>query len=409
MPDSPSSTLYQTRLNVSGNTSRDRQVTKAKRVLNRSFNKSPSYYSILLNGTTTNSNINDDSKDKEQKLLLTQIVDVQSAGDIVIWENKTWISLIVDNLDGIYFRGKIKKCESSLKWLDSTGATKEAYFTSTSTSDKVLGIAEDKIMILPNERRYIAIQNNTDTIKIVKNQRFVLDNGRCWRIVNLDTMLTGIIEITLEETELNLELDDVINRVANRFSNDYSIEISNGTSINLVSSGTLQLNVVTKNNGTVMSLPVTYSSLDVIKATINGTGLITSIANGTVTIKASLQSDPTIFATVSIIVSSVVTPTNSISISGVNSIKVTQTQIESGNIMNNGVVDGSKTIIWSLFGSDGVSATTLATITSQTGTNVTIKGNSVSPYLYGDVVLKAICIQDNSIVATKTIHIVSLI
>jgi hypothetical protein len=393
--------------NTQGGNSRDALMNGLKNTLAKSFKDSPSYYSVSINGATTDVHIVDDSDAKEQKLLLTQSTSPLNAGDLVLWNGEYWLTLIVDDMgDGLYYRGTIKKCPSSLKWLDEEGEIKEAWFIISSQTQRGLGLNDGNIIILPNERRYIAVQKNAVTLKIVKGQRFILDNGRAWRVSSVNTLETGLINIELEETQLNPSIDNVTLRVANYYTHTYSISILNGNNISLTTGSTLQLNAQIKDEGNFVNMPLNYQSSDTSIATVNANGLVTGIANGSVTITASLVADPTITTTVNVNVQSVVTNNFVLTISGSDYCKVTTSQVYTGSVLNNGVVDGSKTISWSLFSDDGISATTLATITAN-GNNVTLKANSNSQYGY--VKLVGTCVQDGSINAIKRIQIKSLI
>jgi hypothetical protein len=206
---------YNAYLSINSGSPKERTINHTKQVLSNNFKDSPSYYSVSISGITTDVHITDGSDIKEQKVLLTQSTSPLSTGDLVLWNSENWLTLIVDNMgSGIYYRGTIRKCVSSLKWKNSSGVAKEAYFTFNVQSTANFGVEEGRVINLGNERRQIIIQSNADTQLIKKDQRFIFD-GRAWKVIAKDGLIAGLIYLTLEEDTTNTAKDDVINRVAN--------------------------------------------------------------------------------------------------------------------------------------------------------------------------------------------------
>jgi hypothetical protein len=382
-------------------TPRDRNVDITKRAITSTFKNSPSYYQVQVNTASTPLTstpidlwiVDDPSKVKEIKQIQL-IPDVQlNYGDIINWLGDYWLTTTVDYMGDIYYRGSMQKCYSSLKWKDSKGKTIESYFTVTKDAQRGLGILDGKEMILANERRFIAIQNNVDTLKIIKGQRFIFDNGRCWRTTSIDTLSTGLIQLELEETPLNNTIDNVELRIANYYLHNYTVEITNGTSVNLNTLGTLQLNVTTKDNGVITDLPITYTTTDNTIATVDSTGIITCVANGTVNIKAALTNDPTVYSIINVVVSDVVTSGWTLDISGNDYCEISRIQKFVGEVKNNGVTDTSKLIRWTLYDDSGLVPTTLGEIISQSGHDVSIRANNKYT---GHVKIKGACYEESN-------------
>lgn len=213
--------IFNQRASAYGSTIKNTRVNSMKQNIISSFFNNPSYYSVTVNTPTSpyvsspldSWIVDDPTKTKEVKQIQL-IPDIQlNYGDLISWLGDYWLTTSVDSMSSIYYRGSIQKCYSSLKWQDSTLTTREAYFIVTKDAQRGLGIVDGKVMILPDERRFIAIQNNVDTLKIVKGQRFMLDNGRCWRTTSINTLTTGLVELELEEQELNATLDNVSLRI----------------------------------------------------------------------------------------------------------------------------------------------------------------------------------------------------
>lgn len=312
------------------------KITQLK--IQDTFKNSPNYYQVTRyapsspsTATTLDVWVIDKSDTKDYKEIQAYPSQTINYGDIVSWQNDNWLVLQVDNMGDVYERGYMQKCLSSLKWLDSGGNVKEAYFTVSSQTQRGLGLQDGNVIILPNERRYIAVQNNADTLTVVKGQRFIFDNGRAWRCSSINTLLTGLVEFELEETQFDSATDNLSLRIAN-----YYKPANTGSSTSSSTTGSFTVNIT-----------------------------------------------------------------------GSDYCKVTTSQTYTGQVLNSGSVDPSKTLSWQLFADDGVSSTTLATITSQSGTSATIKADASNQYGY--VKLIATCVQDNTIVTTKRIQIKSLI
>lgn len=392
---------YQTRLNNNGGSVRDATINNTKKVLARNFKESPSYYEIKLNDsiTLTGVHINDDSKDKEQKLVVSPFDELKT-GDLVEWKSDKWLTIATDMLE-THWRGYIKKCESSLKRLNSEGFEREAYFTYKSSPTSSYALQDDKIMVLSKERRNIIIQSNVDTQQIKKEQRFIFDN-RAWKVVGIDGLQTGLIYLTLEEDVIDAARDNLIDRVADYYNNQhvYTLEIDNGNTLSITEGSTVQLQVVVKDNGAIVDSPtLSFVSSDTSVATVNTSGLVSGLLSGTVTVTCSLANNITANDSVSITVAAL--PVDNYSIA-ITSTSTTPNEIKSGSnktytavVSNNGTTV-TKDCTFSLFADDGVSSTTLATITSQTATSCTVKNNNSTS---GYVKLRCTLVDDTSVTA----------
>ncbi|MCM3274453.1 hypothetical protein, partial [Paenibacillus elgii] len=133
--------------------------------------------------------ITDDSKTKEQKVITFRMKDPYTFGDYIKWKNDYWLTVMYDDIGGIYQRGIIQKCVSSLRWLDSEGLIQEAWFTYRLDFYRGAGVNDDKVITRPSERRYIYVQKNEDTLRLRKGQRFIFD-GRPWKLTAIDGLLS---------------------------------------------------------------------------------------------------------------------------------------------------------------------------------------------------------------------------
>jgi hypothetical protein len=404
---------YRKLLDARGGSILGSQKESLKQSILSGFYDSPSYYQVTINSSPTPSDvwIVDDSESKSLKRLTTKPDDALSTslsvGDSVKWGNDYWLTLIVDDMGGIYRRGSIELCVSSIKWQDSTGSIKEAPFYITTTYNNSLGINQDNYLILGSERRYIAIQNNSDTSKIKKGQRFIFDGNRCWKVNSISNLNVGLINLTLEEDQVNEATDNVDLRVCDYITHNYAISITNGSSVSMNANSTLQLNITVTDNGNIVSSPsLTYTSSDTAISTVDSNGLVTAVTSGGATITVAMTSDTSIYATIGVNVVVVVTDNYSVSISGSSVIKQNQTSTYTSSVTNNGVVVNDQLVTFDIFADDKVSTTTLAKISSQDGKSCTVVNNNATN---GYVQVRVMLQSDNSIIGWFRVQMKSLI
>lgn len=268
-----------------GNSKRQSLLNSTKQMLSRHFSDSPSYYEVAFNNDSelTGVHIVDDSQTKEQNLVISPFKEVKT-GFIVHWRDYDWLTIIVDPLE-THWKGTIKKCESTLKWLDAQGLVKETPFTQKFSST-AYPLQDDKIMILSKERRVILVQANDDTKQIKKDRRFIFDE-RCWKVIGYNGLVEGLLELTLEEDQFHDTLDNIELRIADYYGRvaNYKVQILNGSNSSLSLDDSLQLTIrITNNESVVDSPPLLFVSSNESVATVDDKGLITAVSVGEVII-----------------------------------------------------------------------------------------------------------------------------
>ena len=408
---------YNAILSVQKSTPRDSRIALTKRSIESDFFASPSYYrvdaylpSTPLSSTPLEVWILDDSDSKFQKQFISHPSQELDSGYLFYWPDmdQYYLTYIADkNLGDIYSRGTAMRCFSSIRWLDSDGNIREAWFCQLNTNSSTLGLNDGQVLIMPSERRQITVQNNQFTELINKEQRFIFD-GRAWRTLNVDRLIDGIITLTVEEHQIDPARDNVDLRIADYYNSVHEkiIKILNGDFIQLSVGDITQLNVQVIDNGIVVDKPIEFESSDESIATVDENGLIVCLSEGNVVITASLTDDNKVFSKINIQVNAVAEDNYVITISGSDVCKSNQTQTYTAEVRNNGVVDNSKSVEWSLLADDKSSSTALALITLQTGTSCTIKANNNQQYGY--VQLQARLIDDETVISFKRIQIKGL-
>ncbi len=343
----------------------------------------------------TNTNLQTHYDDKK-----ISSIELLKCGDLVDYANRKW--LIINEVNGLRYdtyKAIMRCCDYTVKFSIDCKVYEFPCIIESST----FGIAADNTMILPSDIIKVTVQENADTLKVGRDKRFI-KFGSAWKVVGIDRTQKGLITFTCEFSQISAN-DDLVNEIADKCTKTYTVEILNGETSNVDVNGTLQLNVKVTEDGTTVTMPVLYETSDTNIATVDANGLVTGIAEGTVTITARLQDNPSIQDAITINVQSVALPDNwSVIIEGVDSIRKSQSATYTAKILNNGIEDASKTVIWSIRNEDGTS-TPYATIQSQTGTSCTVKaGGTQNKY----IVLRATRTDDTSMYAEKTIQIKAL-
>jgi len=407
---------YRTRMDAVGLTQRERSINDNRQGLINSFSDSPSYYQVESfspsnpsSPLTLDSWIVDDSKIKELKQIQLIPDQILSPGDIIVWNSQNWLTLNVDNMGGIYYRGSIQRCLSSIKWLDTTGGVQEAWFTYRSDSASNFGVEDGRIMVMPNERRSIIVQSNVYTQQIRKDRRFIFDN-RVWKCTSIDGLVLGVITLTLaEELESNVN-DNMDLRIADYTNNipSYTLLILNGTDLSLQAGNTLTLITEVKNRGVVVTdKPLVYTSSNPLIATISNTGVITTVTNGSTVITVKLADNSAVLDSLNLTVQFSTVSNKVVVVLGNSEVLLGDPETYTREIKNNGVVDNTSLVQWFLYADDGVSTTELATLSFISTTQCTIKPNNKAKVGY--VKLKCVVTGSPTVFEVKRIRIISLI
>lgn len=305
-------------------------------------------------------------------------VDRIKIGDLITHKQKNWLVIIPEDDNIINQSFVMKLCPSSLRWLNENGQIVEAWFTLKTDVSTTLGVEDGKIISLPQERRNIIIPKNVDTEKIIKDKRFIFDN-RAWEVKSINGLNDGLIELTLEESQFS-EHDNKELRIADYHNNlpSYSISILNGNFISIRQDEQLQIQVEVKNKDFVIDNPlVTYSVSDESIAMIDENGLLSPISQGQVIVTVTFEN---VYATLTVVIEDVVQDNKSVEILGSSEIKFGQTLTYTCIFKNNGIPYDDEGI-FSITADDGVSPTTLVSITSQVNNSCTIKAGSKAGYV----------------------------
>jgi len=378
--------IYKQRVAVKGTNVVESLANATKYIIKKEFKYSPFYKQGIINGesidvriveneisTTTN-----EGKSDNQKQLLLLPDTVVKIGDIINIENENW--LVIDfNNNEIFPEAKVNICHTSLKYLNEKGVIIQTYgFVSTKNISN--DVSENRYIIVPDGYLKYVVQSNADTVKIIRDKRFLL-NDSAWRVTFVDRITQqGLIYLTLKEEEINETNDNIQLGIADYYNNlhGYFIAILNGTTISLDTTQTLQINVQVLDNGFIMDNPsIVYSSSDTDIAIVSSSGLINCNAVGNCIITAMCNN---VSDNIELNVVEILQHNYSVEIQGSTTCTISQQQVYNAIWKDNGNVIIDNAIEWWLTADNGIDATNLATITYLNNI-CTIKANNNAGYV----------------------------
>lgn len=214
--------LFDARVLVNGNTSKDRQINNYKNTLTRYKVNSLSYKDIEIDGVAENLFITD-TKDPYVKNFQDVDEVITSAGTIIEYVGEHWL---VEKLsfDGeLYKTGNLRYCNYNLKFLSSTlqPTSRYCYVTRTRSGTDING---NPVQIeLGNGRLSITLPYDSETSILDRTypdgrtQRLLVDFGsttpRAYEIKDANRLLPGCVVLELEECQRSKD-DSVANMIA---------------------------------------------------------------------------------------------------------------------------------------------------------------------------------------------------
>ncbi|MDP1509337.1 hypothetical protein L8C07_01150 [Paenibacillus sp. CMAA1739] len=328
-------------------------------------------------------------------------------GDIVDYRYERYLITSQVDQNEQSCRGRMKKCNQRLainwngqvKWFD---AVVEARTFSTETG-KVISMPEGNILA--------SLQDNADTRNIALNQRFYITH-QPFKIVGMDRILNGIIQLSCTLDNINTAYDDVENNIVDRWkyeiAHTYALHIHQGTIAHVRLNETMPLNVTATDNGDELANPaITYTSSDPSVISVDQDGQVMGIVLGQASITAKLTYHPTVLSTIEIRVVETGTHIYSIAITGNPILKTGQSASYVSHIYDHGTEVFDQSVEWSLRNQDD-STPIMGSITASTGNSVTIKAGSSSGVNNKALILDATLVSDPSIMIEKTISLKNL-
>ena len=287
-------------------TRKEMEVGAIHKRLKRDFDKTLDVetYENFLTGETIDLNINRQTKSEVsgyQKEFTSLITAPVQHGDTFYNEDEGlyWICTEVMCKSGLYYDGKLTRCNNILKWQDENKHIFEYPVFDINSTQYNSGEFGDKTMTLGSSQHLLTIVADENTIALNHGHRFFWDRNTVdptvFKLTQNDTTAVnydrGIVKLTVTEDQYNPKTDSIENWLCDYFKvSTVTITYSGNPTIRV--GGTKTLNVDTTET-------VTWSVESDVGATImpNGNSVKIKCPNNstfvdkTITVKATVGSD----------------------------------------------------------------------------------------------------------------------
>ena len=287
-------------------TRKEMEVGAIHKRLKRDFDKTLDVetYENFLTGETIDLNINKQTKSEVsgyQKEFTSLITAPVQHGDTFYNEDEGlyWICTEVMCKSGLYYDGKLTRCNNILKWQDENKHIFEYPVFDINSTQYNSGEFGDKTMTLGSSQHLLTIVADENTIALNHGHRFFWDRNTVdptvFKLTQNDTTAVnydrGIVKLTVTEDQYNPKTDSIENWLCDYFKvSTVTITYSGNPTIRV--GGTKTLNVDTTET-------VTWSVESDVGATIipNGNSVKVKCPNDMsfvdkiITVKATVGSD----------------------------------------------------------------------------------------------------------------------
>jgi len=256
--------------------------------------------------------------DDYKTILFKSFDHVVKLGYLYSFSNNYWVVINTTKDNALTISAVVKRCNNFLRWQNDDGSL---YSVPCSID---YGIKENRdystagsVFPAPSGLIVITTQLNSKTNQIKPNQRFLFGNANNWTafkvmgggIENYNNIETddndsfGYLKLTVNVDYVNYDSDDVVNGIAEKLQNTYTLTLSE-SGVDGNPAGSLQLTAVVKLNNETVSGSVSWVSSDEDVATVDSSGNISFIANGSCIITASLSGNSNVNDTCNVSVGS---------------------------------------------------------------------------------------------------------
>jgi len=265
---------------------------------------------------TTGANRGDDWK----LLIFKDISKDVPVGSLFIFESNYWLTVNTENINTLTSSCIIRRCNNTLRWIDLDGG----YNNVPCVLDYIIQENRDystagSSIVNPSGILQVMAQMNAKSNLIRPNQRFLFGNATNWTaykvfgggINNFDAQQTsinsstGLLKLTMGVNFDNVDTDDLVNGIASYYEHVYVVTLSHSTISGIIGQE-VQLSAIVTMNGDTVTRDLTWTSSDEAIATVDTTGLVTFIDDGTCTITCTLENNSTVYDTCAVTVSGIV-------------------------------------------------------------------------------------------------------
>lgn len=253
----------------------------------------------------------------DAKLLITKATDLNiknvaskptesvDLGDIVTWSGANWIVDVIDADTRINSKGKIHRCNATLRWRDENGVSHSYPALCEDATKYSEGVQGGKILEVPDFQIKAKIRLDGHSAKLNRNKRFLLDaeiylpqieasgnHVSAFKVTRRNVITGnhaghGYVELTMVECAYS-DRDNPELMVADYYDAHDEYEVStNVNTIVLAKDANFALTATAKKNGVALDqTSILFTSSDTSIATVSSAGVVRGVANGTCLITA---------------------------------------------------------------------------------------------------------------------------
>lgn len=255
----------------------------------------------------------------DAKLLITKATDLNiknvaskptesvDLGDLVTWSGANWIVDVIDADTRINSKGKIHRCNATLRWRDENGVSHSYPALCEDATKYSEGVQGGKILEVPDFQIKAKIRLDGHSAKLNRNKRFLLDaeiylpqieasgnHVSAFKVTRRNVITGnhaghGYVELTMVECAYS-DRDNPELMIADYYDAHDEYEVStNVNTIVLAKGANFALTATAKKNGVALDqTSILFTSSDTSIATVSSTGVVRGVANGTclITVKA---------------------------------------------------------------------------------------------------------------------------
>jgi len=367
---------YNAYLSVTKSTPSDIYKDEFQELVNAEYENTTTLKTVLHNGNSItvrvvgkfNTETLSRQNENYQKIIFKTPDYVVNVGDIFEFDNAKWICTDISSTV-VSKSCTVTKANNELKVYKNSILYKVPCIVEDVTRLYSMGTDENKYIIQPSTDIIIRVPHNEVTVLIKRDEVYKIGLSN-YKVVDVSDIINPgllILKCTWSAEDQHLP--------------NYSINILNGDNIQVNIGDSLQIQCEVLDGDIVLSPtpPLIYTSSDESIATIDSDGVVSILSTGIVTFTVSLESDTNIKDTITVEFVDVPQHNYTVSISGSVSIIKGKTATYTAVFTDNGQPIAETSEFW-LTGDDGVSTTTLATITSQDSVNntcVVTAGNTI--------------------------------
>lgn len=372
---------YNAYLSVTKSTPSDIYKDEFQELVNAEYENTTTLKTILHNGNSIivrvvgkfNTETLSRRNENYQKIIFKTPDYVVSVGDIFEFDNAKWICTDISSTV-VSKSCTVTKANNELKVYKNSILYKLPYVIENGSNLSGLSVSENRYLVVPDGVLYIKVPNNSISQLIKRDDIYKLSDVDNYKVIDIDRVKqSGLLIIKLQWS------------VEEQHLPNYSIDILNGDNIQVNVNDTLAINCEVLDGDIVLSptQPLIYTSSDESIATIDSDGVVSILSTGIVTFTVSLESDTNIKDTITVEFVDVPQHNYVVTITGNTSIVKGKTATYTAIFTDNGVPVVQESQFY-LTADDGVSSTSLATITGQDSVNntcVVTAGNTVVGYV----------------------------